>query len=118
MAEDVKEQEKARESNGRWVSGVSGNTSGKGVRKSPRYLLLEAIQAYEDGKSKDLMMHMVEQAFEDNKVLVALMKKLLPDLRHTNIDGQLAIKTLADIAAAVGATRLPERLQDRIGATN
>ena len=33
------------------------------------------------------MVHAVEQAFKDNGVLVAILKKILPDLRH--IEGSI-----------------------------
>ena len=38
-----------------------------------------AIQAVEKKKGKSLLQHLIEQAFIDNQVLVAVGKKILPD---------------------------------------
>lgn len=48
--------------------------------------LREAITVVAKAKGKTLMQHAVEQAYTDNVVLVALMKKLIPDLNETDLN--------------------------------
>lgn len=76
-----------RDALGRWVKGQSGNPAGR--PGNPATLALnEAIRLYRKKKKKDLIWHFVEQAFVDNQVLIALMKKLLPDKMAGDIKGE------------------------------
>jgi len=75
----------------KYVKGQSGNPAGKPKgANQPMTELLKAIKLVEKSKRKKLMVHFVEQAYKDNKVLVALMKKVLPDkkVEDINIGGQ------------------------------
>jgi len=66
--------------------GQSGNP--KGRPKKPIVEELErAIRKVQRQEGKKLLVHAVEQAFKDNGVLVAILKKILPDLRH--IEGSI-----------------------------
>lgn len=105
-----------RRANGTFKKGYTANPGGR--PRTPRAELEKALEHWDETGDDTLFKHIVKRAKESDTVLVALMKKILPDLRHSDIDANVAIKTLADIAAAVGATRLPERLQERIGASN
>lgn len=71
--------------------GQSGNP--KGRPKSPEVEELRAaIREVEKGKKTKLLKHFVKKAYEDNRVLIALMKKILPDISQSsgdlNIGGQ------------------------------
>jgi hypothetical protein len=51
--------------------------------------LRDAITKVAKKKGRTLMEHAVERAYVDDMVLVALMKKLLPDLSETENTGKL-----------------------------
>lgn len=62
-----------------WKPGESGNRNGR--PKDPmRQEFLAAMREVEKKKKKKLLVHLIEQAFEDNQVLVGVSKKMLPDL--------------------------------------
>jgi len=44
--------------------------------------LREALRVVEQKKGKPIFEHFIEAAYEDNSVLTALMKKLIPDLKQ------------------------------------
>ena len=73
----------------RWEKGVCGNKNGR-PKKPEIHALREAIQKVQKERKSDLLEHFVRQAFEDNKVLVALAKKIIPDL--SSISGELEMK--------------------------
>jgi hypothetical protein len=76
---------------GRFVPGVCPNPEGrpKGATSVSMDTLRKAIQNVEKRKHKDIYEHFVEQAFKDKYVLVALMKKLIPDLKAISVEGSL-----------------------------
>lgn len=63
---------------GKWVKGQSGNPVGR-PRKPEIELFREALEQVEAQKGRTLLLHAVERAFQDDNVLTALLKKLLPD---------------------------------------
>lgn len=65
----------------RWKKGQSGNPNGR-PRKPERQILLEAMAEKESERGKSLWLHLVERAYEDDTVLIALAKKFVPDLSH------------------------------------
>jgi hypothetical protein len=73
-----------RTKNGRFQKGFSGNPSGRAVNPW-RQELESAIRTVEKRKRKKLMVHAVNQAFKNDIVLVAILKKLLPDLKIEEI---------------------------------
>jgi len=56
-------------------------------RKTAKTDLLRAIREIEKQKNKKLFQHFVERAYTDNKVLIALIKKLVPDISLSEITG-------------------------------
>lgn len=78
----------------RFKKGVSGNPAGKpkGTLDITTQLnkITEELQAsisrVEKIKNKKLLDHFVERAFEDDKVLIACTKKIMPDLIRTEGD--------------------------------
>ncbi|MBN2457295.1 MAG: hypothetical protein JXB29_12295 [Sedimentisphaerales bacterium] len=69
-----------RDSKGRFAIGNPGNP--KGRPKKPeidalRVALKKAAEKYD----KTLLDHAIERAYTDNNVLIAILRKLLPDLR-------------------------------------
>ena len=89
---------------GKFKPGTSGNPAGR-PRKPEIALLREAISKVQANKEKDLLEHYVERAFENDRVLVALGKKIIPDL--SSVQGSLDVKyeSLTDLIAAVQAKR-------------
>jgi len=95
-----------------------GNKYSQGGHKQPeREELRKAIREVEsqDGR-KPLLVHFVEQAYEKKEVLVAVMKKLLPDLRSTDAnisveDGSITFRVLLD----GNKSRLPGKSKAKSG---
>ena len=59
----------------------------KGAKgKTQRAELLAAISRVEKKKRKTLFAHAIEQCFEDNKLLAAIIKKLVPDMKHIDLE--------------------------------
>lgn len=67
--------------------GQSGNPNGR-PRAPEIEALREAIKTAEKTKDKTLLAHAVEQAYEDNKVLIALLKKIIPDMKAVELTGE------------------------------
>lgn len=68
--------------------GQSGNPKGR-PKGSQSYItqLEKAIKTVEKEKNKSLWKRLVERAFVNDKVLIALVKKFIPDKTHTEIEG-------------------------------
>ena len=62
----------------KWPKGQSGNPHGA-PRKPEIELMRQAIVEVCRRKKKSLWVHVMEQFFEDNNVMIAVLKKLLPD---------------------------------------
>jgi len=62
--------------------------------------LREAIRVVEEKRGKPLFEHFIEMAYEDNAVLTALMKKLVPDLKQLdaslNMRGHFSFEGMTD----------------------
>lgn len=71
-----------------WVKGQSGNPNGraKGSKNKWRTRLDEAIAYVETKKNKRILHRAVEMAYDDPKVMVAVLKKILPDMRYVEAD--------------------------------
>lgn len=76
-----------------------GNKFGHGPPRKPEIAeLRKAIEAVQKKKNKKLLVHFVERAYENDRVLIALGKKIIPDL--TSVNGVLdAGETLHDFIA-------------------
>ena len=83
--------------------GQSGNPNGRPKRGDTMVEQLEkAINEVEKAKKRKLFNHFVRQAFEDNAVLIALMRKIIPDMKHIEGDMNLTAKgELMQIAVQV-----------------
>jgi len=70
-----------RRPDGKWLPGSSPNPSGAPVLGTNRLeLLLTAVRKVESRKNKTLLEYFVSRAFDDDGVLIALIRKLHPDL--------------------------------------
>ena len=76
------EKENKKRGNPAWQKGVSGNPNGR-PEKSKKFSMVEfvrAVQKVEEDKKKLLYVHLVEQAFIDNRVLIALIPRIVPEV--------------------------------------
>ena len=72
-----------------YKKGVSGNPKGRPKGKtSQREQLLNAIRYVEGREHKKLLVHAAEKAYEDNTILIAIVKKLVPDLKAIEMTGE------------------------------
>lgn len=69
--------------------GQSGNPKGRKPGTATKVKALEdAIKIVEKQKGKKkFLIHAVEMAYEDTKVLVAILKKIIPDLKAVEVTG-------------------------------
>lgn len=65
--------------------GQSGNPHGRPPIPEIQ-LFREALAAVEKDQNKSLLRHAVERAFKEDAVLIALLRKMLPDKIDTGID--------------------------------
>jgi hypothetical protein len=73
-----------RNNKGQWVKGQSGNPNGRAPKPEVEELR-KAIKAVEEQKDKKLLEHFVERAYRNDAVLVALIKKFIPDKAQQDI---------------------------------
>ena len=74
--------------NPNWKKGVSANPKGRPKGTTRTNLLMDAIAKVEKRKKKKFLLHAIEQAYDDPKVLIAILKKIIPDLKAIEITGQ------------------------------
>ena len=91
---------KNRTEKGQFPKGVSGNPGGRHANVWHDELE-ESIKIVQKRKRKKLLIHAIERAYKNDRVLVSVLKKLLPDLR--TIEGEIkATLSLVDIVARMG----------------
>ena len=79
--------------NPNWKPGVSGNPNGrpKGSRNVFSLTeLKEAIAKVEKDKKKSFLEYAVERAYEEDKVLIALLSRLLPQVQEESDEEETA----------------------------
>ena len=85
----------------RWQKGQSGNLKGRpsGSKGKMTLALRAAIKQVEKERGKNLFKHFVDRAYEDNKVLVALIKKLVSAKHDVEalLDGDLKITIVSAV---------------------
>ena len=74
----------AKRGNPNWKPGVSGNPNGR-PSKPEIDDLRAALDKVKEEQNLSLLEHLVRRAYEDNSVLIALARKLLPDLKSTDL---------------------------------
>lgn len=74
-----------------WVKGQSGNPKGrKRTGESHLEKLEKAVAEHERKTGQNLWAHFVERAFKDDRVMIALGRKLIADKSTQEIEGVLS----------------------------
>lgn len=79
-----------------WKKGQSGNPNGRPSKARDELNVI--IKTVERRKRKKLLTHFVNRAYEDDTVLVALAKKILPDLRHVAGESSVPVRIILERA--------------------
>jgi len=96
-----------RNEKGQFVKGTLGLGGRKPLGQTRFDKLVEAVYRVENQKHKRLLDHFIQQAFVDNSVLIALMRKLHPDLSATAL-ASIEPEMSTEMAEAI-RTKLRER---------
>lgn len=81
-----------------FVKGQSGNPAGRPKGTMQRTIMFKALEKVEKAQGLTIFEHAWKMAYTDTKVLVAMLKKIVPDMAY--IEGD-AGQTLTDIFAAM-----------------
>jgi len=84
----------------KFKKGQSGNPAGRPKAPEIQYLR-DAIAAVEKKKKKKLYQHLVEQAFEDNTVLLAVVRKFVPDMKQSDLNINIGEHLMSAVVAAL-----------------
>jgi hypothetical protein len=78
-------QGKNRNNLGRFKEGISGNPEGR-PKGSIMQAVDQAVEEVETTRGKSLLKHLVERAYVSDKVMIALMNKLIPNAKPKEIE--------------------------------
>jgi hypothetical protein len=84
---DVKQEKSTRQPH-RWKKGESGNPHGRPPVPEIEQLRTAIRIARKRNGNRDLLVHFVERAYVNDMVLIALLKKLLPDKTSGELKGE------------------------------
>jgi len=70
---------------GRFKEGISGNPEGR-PKGSIMQAVDQAVEEVETTRGKSLLKHLVERAYVSDKVMIALMNKLIPNAKPKEIE--------------------------------
>jgi len=107
----------AQAGNPNWVKGKSGNPTGRPTGSTGRFsvkALHEALAKVEAEKGESFLENVIRRAYTEDSVAIALLRKLLPDLKQIaatleRADGLYATMTPDEAARAMDADTLGEK---------
>ena len=85
-----------RNEKGQFIKGFSGNPNGRPGLIHVKELQ-EAIERAEKKKDKEFLDRVIERAYVNDMVLLAVLKKFIPDKTHTEITGIEPLKFEVEI---------------------
>ena len=102
-----------------WAKGVSGNPNGRPPIAEAEVLREAIASAMVENGNKHILKHFVERAYKSDFVLIALIKKIVPDLTHVNFDekGLNINVTIKEIVDGIH-NRLRNRVSEAITVTS
>ena len=80
--------------------GVVSNPNGR-PRVAEADSLRRAIKLVEGRKKKKFLIHIVERAYDDNKLAAAILKKIIPDLKYIENEHSTNESTMAMVVKAM-----------------
>lgn len=80
--------------------------------KSEKTKLLEALETEGKNRSQDFYEKVAKAAYDDKGVMVAVLKKIVPDMSHNEIEGSLEVNELPTVK--IGGIPLELRLGDNL----
>lgn len=86
----------------RWKKGESGNPNGRPHAPETEELRQALHLAKKKHGDSSILEHFVERAYENDQVLIALIKKLLPD----KVSSELKIEGLENLAEDIKQARM------------
>ena len=104
-----------------WKPGESGNPAGRPKGTKNKFSIVDLQKAMDKAKEKNggvsLLEHVCRKAYNDNGLAIAILKKMLPDLRRVEaiVDVDLvgfATMTPAEAAASMDKATLGEKPDD------
>ncbi len=86
---DISNNKQIKRGNPNWKKGKSANPKGRppGIKNFTISDLIDAIREVEKEKEIGLYKKFVNKAYVNSAVMIALIKKLIPDKTHTEIEG-------------------------------
>jgi len=107
-----------RDEKGRFLPGHCANPLGRPKLQQTRLeQLLRSISRVETKRGRSLLDHYVQRAFENDAILINVMKKLLPDLKAISVL-ELDAASMDDSKAAEIRTKLRERFEMAMATLN
>ena len=79
---------KGKTGNPLWSKGVSGNPNGRPKGTCELDIFKQAVKEVEKSKKLNLYRHAVRRAFISDVMLVAVLRKLVPDISEIDHSGQ------------------------------
>lgn len=112
--------------NPNWQKGVSGNPAGRPLGTKNKFSLADLQKSLDKAKENhgdvSLLDHVCDKAYDDNVIAIAILKKMLPDLKRMEaiVDVDMvgfAIMTPAEAAAAMDSATTGENEDEGVGQT-
>lgn len=88
------------------------NINRKGRIKGEKDKLLEALAKVCAKRDVDFYEKVAEAALDDKSIMVAVLKKLVPDMSHTELEGAIEVNELP--AVKIGGVPLELRIGDNL----
>lgn len=100
-----------RDVRGQFMPGSHSNPMGRPPLGDTRLeKLLQAVARIESKRNINLLDHFIERGFDNDGVLIAVMKKLIPDLKSIDISASYSASMSDELAASI-QKKLQERFQ-------